>query len=53
MEFNDTDAFSRALLFHNMGVCCIHVFLRHSDCTMALGSTEPLTEMSTRNISWG
>jgi len=21
--------------------------------TMALGSTQPLTEMSTRNISWG
>ena len=24
-----------------------------SGCTMALGSTQPLTEMSTRNISWG
>ena len=24
-----------------------------SSCTMALGSTQPLTEMSTRNISWG
>jgi hypothetical protein len=24
-----------------------------SGCTMALGSTEPLTEMSIRNISWG
>ena len=22
-------------------------------CTMALGSTQPLTEMSTRNTSWG
>jgi hypothetical protein len=22
-------------------------------CTMALGSTQPLTEMSTRNASWG
>jgi hypothetical protein len=22
-------------------------------CTVALGSTQPLTEMSTRNISWG
>jgi len=22
-------------------------------CTMALGGTQPLTEMSTRNISWG
>ena len=25
----------------------------HSDRTMALGSTQPLTEMSTRSISWG
>jgi len=24
-----------------------------SGCTMALGATQPLTEMSTRNISWG
>jgi hypothetical protein len=24
-----------------------------SDCTMARGSTQPLTEMSTRIISWG
>jgi hypothetical protein len=24
-----------------------------SDCIMALGSTQPLTEMSTRSISWG
>jgi len=24
-----------------------------SDRTMALGSTHPLTEMSTRSISWG
>ena len=24
-----------------------------SDRTMALGSTQPLTEMSTRGISWG
>jgi hypothetical protein len=24
-----------------------------SDRSMALGSTQPLTEMSTRNISWG
>jgi hypothetical protein len=31
------------------------IFHRHnpSDRTMALGSTQPLTEMSTRNISWG
>ena len=25
----------------------------HSGCTMALGSTQPLTEMITRNIFWG
>ena len=25
----------------------------HSDRTMALGSTQPLIEMSTRSISWG
>jgi len=24
-----------------------------SDRTMALGSTQPLTEMSTKNVSWG
>jgi len=24
-----------------------------SSCTMALGLTQPLTEMSTRNVSWG
>ena len=31
------------------------IFHRHnpSDRTMALGSTQPLTEMSTRDISWG
>jgi hypothetical protein len=33
----------------------IRIFYRHnpSDRTMALGSTQPLTEMSTRSISWG
>jgi hypothetical protein len=33
----------------------IGIFYWHnpSDSTMALGSTQPLTEMSTRNISWG
>jgi hypothetical protein len=31
------------------------IFHRHnpSGCTMALGLTQPLTEMSTRNIFWG
>jgi hypothetical protein len=28
-------------------------FIFPSDCTMTLGSTQPPTEMSTRNISWG
>jgi len=32
----------------------IGIFLHNpSSCTMALGMTQPLTEMSTRNISWG
>ena len=35
--------------------CCQCTFHWHnpSDRTMALGSTQPLTEMSTRSISWG
>jgi hypothetical protein len=35
--------------------CAIGIFHGHnpSDRTMALGSTLPLTEMSTMNISWG
>jgi hypothetical protein len=34
---------------------CYWIFHWHnpSGRTMALGSTQPLTEMSTRNISWG
>jgi len=34
--------------------CVIGIFHWHnpSDRTMVLGSTQPLTEMSTRNISW-
>jgi hypothetical protein len=34
---------------------CHWIFLWYnpSGCTMALGSTQPLTEMSTRNITWG
>jgi hypothetical protein len=33
----------------------IGIFREHnpSDRTMALGSSQPLTEMSTRSISWG
>ena len=29
------------------------IFINPSGRTLALGSTQPLTEMSTRNISWG
>jgi hypothetical protein len=35
------------------GVTGIFLWHNPSDCTMALGSTQPLTEMSTRSISWG
>jgi len=33
-----------------IGICHRH---NPSERTMALGSTQPLTEMSTRSISWG
>ena len=35
--------------------CVIGIFYWHnpSGCTMTLGSTQPLTEMSSRNVSWG
>jgi hypothetical protein len=35
------------------GVLEFFIDIIHSDRTMALGSTQPLTEMSTRSISWG
>jgi len=35
------------------GVIGIFQWHNPSGRTMALGSTQPLTEMSTRNISWG
>jgi hypothetical protein len=35
------------------GVMEFFIDINHSDRTMALGSTQPLTEMSTRRISWG
>jgi hypothetical protein len=35
------------------GVIGIFYLLNPSGRTMALGSTQPLTEMNTRNISWG
>jgi hypothetical protein len=31
----------------------IGIFHWNSDRSMVLGSTQPLTEMSTRSISWG
>ena len=35
------------------GVIEIFHWHNHSDRAMALGSTQPLTEMSTRSFSWG
>jgi hypothetical protein len=35
------------------GIIGIFHWHNPSDRTMALGSTQPLTEMSTRGISWG
>jgi hypothetical protein len=35
------------------GVMEFFIDINPSDRTMALGSTKPLTEMSTGNISWG
>jgi hypothetical protein len=35
------------------GVIGIFNWRSRFGCTVALGSTQPLTEMSTRNISWG
>jgi len=35
------------------GVIGIFHLYNPSDRTMAVGSTQPLTEMSTRNICWG
>jgi hypothetical protein len=35
------------------GVMEFFIDINPSDRTMALGSTQPLTEMSTRRISWG
>jgi hypothetical protein len=35
------------------GVMKFFIDINPSDRTMALGLTQPLTEMSTRSISWG
>jgi hypothetical protein len=35
------------------GVMEFFIDINTSDRNMALGSTQPLTEMSTRSISWG
>jgi hypothetical protein len=34
------------------GVICIFHYHNLSSCNMALGLTQPLVEMSTKNISW-
>ena len=39
--------------FDSQGVTGIFHWHNHSGRTVALGSIQPLTEMSTRNISWG
>jgi len=39
--------------FHSDGITGIFHWHNPSGRTMALGLTQPLTEMSTRNISWG
>jgi len=36
-----------------VGVTGIFIDIKPSDRTMVLRSTQPLTEMSTRSISWG
>jgi len=36
-----------------MGVILIFYWHNPSGCTVALGSTQPVTEMSTRSASWG
>jgi hypothetical protein len=35
------------------GVVEFFIDINPSECTMALGSTQPLTDMSTGSISWG
>jgi hypothetical protein len=35
------------------GVMKFFIDLNPSDCTMALGLTQPVIEMSTRSVSWG
>ena len=35
------------------GVIGYLLIQNHTDRTLALGSTQPVTEMSTRSISWG
>jgi hypothetical protein len=40
-------------LYICMVLLAFFTYINPSDRTMALGSTQPLTEMSTRCISWG
>jgi hypothetical protein len=43
----------RSLVRSQMVSLEFFIDINPSDCTMALGSTQLLTEMSTRSISWG
>jgi hypothetical protein len=49
IKFNDPHKAEDIVKQTNETIACGHL-----KCgTMALGSTQPLTEMSTRNLSWG
>jgi hypothetical protein len=41
------------MVMNCLGQLGLFTDINPSDLTMALGSTQPLTEMSTRRISWG
>jgi len=51
LETTDTDALYFLKL--DSGVTGFFSDIFPSDCTMVLGSTQPLVKMSTRNVSWG
>jgi len=53
--FKPGGVYSRGTWWHYKPEGVIGFFHRHNPFgrTMALGSTQPLTEMSTRNVSWG
>ena len=53
--FRNTGSLPRLSIHIQIFLFYIRIFhrLNPSSCTVALGSTQPLTEMSTRDISWG